>query len=262
MLIAGSTVAGIGFTVSLLISSLAFHGRQLAEAKLGVLAAAIVAPARGRRRVRRRAPAPRAAACAPDGGHRGARSSTSPRTSTPRATTSAARYDAPVTLVEYGDFECPYCGQAESVIRELLDSFGDELRYVWRHLPLNDVHPRAQLAAEASEAAAAQGRFWEFYDALLAHQDALDPPALGRYAEELGLDLDRFWEELRRHEHAPARRRGRRERRRQRRLRHPHVLHQRAPALRRLRRRDAHRRRSRGAAAFARRSARSPKGAA
>src|SRR5262245_23924319 len=67
--------------------------------------------------------------------------------------------DAPVTLVEYGDFECPYCGQAEPIIRELLRDSGD-LRYVWRHLPLNDVHPRAQLAAEASEAAAAQGAFW------------------------------------------------------------------------------------------------------
>ena len=111
-------------------------------------------------------------------------------------------YEAPVTLVEYGDFECPYCGQAEGVIRELLDSFGDELCYVWRHLPLNDVHPRAQLAAEASEAAAAQDRFWEYYDALLAHQDALSPPELGRGAEALGLDLERFWEDLRRHEHA------------------------------------------------------------
>src|SRR5207302_2345420 len=82
--------------------------------------------------------------------------------------------DAPVTLVEYGDFECPYCGQAEQVVRELLSSFGDDVRYVWRHLPLNDVHPNAQLAAEAAEAAAEQGRFWDMYDALLAHQDALE----------------------------------------------------------------------------------------
>src|SRR5919112_2945177 len=86
--------------------------------------------------------------------------------------------DAPVTLLEYGDYECPYCGQAESVIRELLESFGDDLRYVWRHLPLSDVHPNAQLAAEAAEAAAAQGRFWEMYDVLLAHQDELRPPDL------------------------------------------------------------------------------------
>ena len=77
-----------------------------------------------------------------------------------------------MTLVEYGDLECPYCGQAETVIRELLSDFGD-LRYVWRHLPLNDVHPHAQLAAEASEAAGAQGKFWEMHDLMLAHQDAL-----------------------------------------------------------------------------------------
>ena len=80
--------------------------------------------------------------------------------------------DAPVTLVEYGDFECPYCGRAEPVVRELLADFGD-VRYVWRHLPLNDVHPNAQLAAEAAEAAAAQGAFWEMHDLLLDHQDEL-----------------------------------------------------------------------------------------
>ena len=125
-----------------------------------------------------------------------------------------------MTLVEYGDYECPYCGQAEVVIRELLDSFGDDLRYVWRHLPLNDVHPNAQMAAEAAEAAAAQGAFWEMHDRLLDHQDELTPRDLRRHAEELGLDVDRFWEELRRREHARARRRGRRERRRQRRGRH------------------------------------------
>ena len=88
------------------------------------------------------------------------------------------------------------------MIRELLDSFGDDLRYVWRHLPLNDVHPNAQMAAEAAEAAAAQGAFWEMHDKLLDHQDELTPPDLGRYAEELGLDVERFWDELRRREHA------------------------------------------------------------
>ena len=129
-------------------------------------------------------------------------SSTCPRTSTPRATTSAAPTDAPVTLVEYGDYECPYCGQAEVVIRELQDSFGDDLRYVWRHLPLNDVHPNAQMAAEAAEAAAAQGAFWEMHDRLLTHQDELTPMDLGRHAEAVGLDVDRFWDDLRRHEHA------------------------------------------------------------
>ena len=163
VLAGGGTVAGIGFTVSLLISSIAFDGRQLEEAKLGVLALG-----RARRRCSRWA-AFRVIALLPDAACARAScraprtsSSTSPRTSTPSATTSAARDDAPVTLVEYGDYECPYCGQAEVVIRELLDSFGDDLRYVWRHLPLNDVHPNAQMAAEAAEAAAAQGAFWEY----------------------------------------------------------------------------------------------------
>ena len=81
-----------------------------------------------------------------------------------------------MTLLEYGDYECPYCGRAEPIVRELLDSFGDDLRYVWRHLPLNDVHPNAQMAAEAAEAAGAQGAFWEMHDLLLDHQDALTPP--------------------------------------------------------------------------------------
>src|SRR5262249_5925623 len=103
--------------------------------------------------------------------------------------------DAPVTVVEYGDFECPYCGQAEPVVRELLRDFGD-VRYVWRHLPLNDVHPRAQLAAEASEAAAQQGAFWEFHDLLLDHQDALRPDDLIGYAEQLRLDTERFADDL------------------------------------------------------------------
>ncbi len=110
--------------------------------------------------------------------------------------------DAPVTLVEYGDFECPYCGQAENAIRELLAAHGDDVRYVWRHLPLNDVHPTAQLAAEASEAAAAQGRFWDMYDTLLSHQDELTPRDLARHAAELGLDVERFRDELRRRDYA------------------------------------------------------------
>jgi protein-disulfide isomerase len=105
-------------------------------------------------------------------------------------------------LVEYGDFECPYCGMAEGTIRELLASHGDDVRYVWRHLPLTDVHPSAQLASEASEAAAAQGKFWEMYDILLAHQGELTPRDLTKYATELGLDVDRFKDELHRREYA------------------------------------------------------------
>src|SRR4029078_13279974 len=107
------------------------------------------------------------------------------------------RQDAPVTLVEYGDFECPYCGRAEPIVRELLTSHGDDLRYVFRHLPLADVHPSAQRAAEAAEAAGAQGAFWEMHDLLLDQQEELNPPALRRYADDLGLDADRFWEDVR-----------------------------------------------------------------
>src|SRR5262245_4458557 len=141
-------IAGIGFIVSLLIASLAFHGTQLAEAKVGVLSAAICASALGWVVFRCTAKLPDrlrlrvlfgtaetiidlAVPVDPDRDH------------------IRGPDKAPVTLVEYGDFECPYCGQAEPVVRELLAGYG-ELRYVWRHLPLTDVHPHAQLAAEAA----------------------------------------------------------------------------------------------------------------
>jgi protein-disulfide isomerase len=96
-----------------------------------------------------------------------------------------------------------YCGQAEHLIRQLLAEHGD-VRYVWRHLPLGDVNPHAQLAAEAAEAAAVQGAFWEMHDRLIEHQDALRMPDLVRYAAELGLDVERFRDDLRRHA-GPAR---------------------------------------------------------
>src|SRR6202044_1601077 len=98
---------------------------------------------------------------------------------------------APVTIVEYGDFECPFCGQAEPVLRELLAGHGD-VRYVWRHLPLNDVHPHAQAAAEAVEAAADQGAFWPMHDLLLTHQGDLLMRDLVGYAGEVGIDVKRF----------------------------------------------------------------------
>ena len=109
--------------------------------------------------------------------------------------------DAPVTLVEYGDLECPYCGQAEPAVRELLVGCTD-VRYVWRHLPLRDVHPQAFLAALAAEAAARQDRFWDMHDLLLRHQDALQLRDLVGYAGELGLDVDRFTHELKAHKGA------------------------------------------------------------
>jgi Na+/H+ antiporter NhaA len=201
LLLGGGAVAGIGFTVSLLISQLAFTGERLQEAKLGVLGAAIIAPLVGwaiLRLVKRLPTSVRARQI----------SGTADDLIDLAEDVDPARdhirgpEDAAVTLVEYGDFECPYCGQAEPVVRELLSSSEDDVRYVWRHLPLNDVHSSAQLAAEAVEAAGAQGRFWEMYDALLSHQDQLSPKDIGRVAQELGLDLDRFWREVRNHDHA------------------------------------------------------------
>ena len=103
-----------------------------------------------------------------------------------------------MTVVEYGDFECPYCGRAEPAVRELLRDFAD-VRYVWRHLPLADVHPHAELAALASEAAANQGAFWKMHDLLLERQDKLRMADLVSYADRLGLDVARFTEDLQGH---------------------------------------------------------------
>ncbi len=193
----GGTIAGIGFTVSLLVANLAFHGAQLEEAKLGVLSAAICASLLTWLVFRATALLPRRLKIRALLGT----SETIVDLDTPvdpERDHSRGPDDAPVTLVEYGDFECPYCGRAEPIVRELLSDFGD-LRFVWRHLPLSDVHPRAQAAAEAAEAAAEQGAFWEMHDLLLDHQDALRPPDLVGYAEEIGLDVERFRDDLRRH---------------------------------------------------------------
>jgi protein-disulfide isomerase len=110
---------------------------------------------------------------------------------------------APVTLVEYGDFECPFCGRAHYVLNELLAQYPEQVRLVFRHFPLAQAHPHAQRAAEASEAAAAQGQFWEMHDMLFENQDALDDESLLEYAAALGLDLDRFRQELVMRVHAP-----------------------------------------------------------
>ena len=107
--------------------------------------------------------------------------------------------EASITLVEYGDFECPFCGMAYPVVRELGRRLGDRLRVVFRHFPLRDQHPHAQHAAEAAEAAAAQGKFWEMHDRLFEHQQALDDGLLIRYAADLGLDTARFRRDLAKH---------------------------------------------------------------
>ena len=193
----GGTIAGIGFTVSLLIATLAFDGSQLEEAKLGILSAALGASVLTWLLFRATALLPRRLRI------RALLGTAEPLVDLyidvdPERDHIRGPLDAPVTVVEYGDFECPYCGRAEPVMRELLRDFGD-VRYVWRHLPLNDVHPNTQLAAEAAEAAADQGAFWEMYDLLLEHQDALRPGDLMDYAEQLGLDAERFAKALREH---------------------------------------------------------------
>ncbi len=193
------TVSGIGFTLSLLIAAIAFEGQALAEAKLGILLAAalsalltwVVFSVTDRLPTRRRVRALLGDAqslvdlAVP----------VDPQRDHIRGPTQS-----PVTVVEYGDFQCPYCGQAERAVRQLLAEFGD-VRYVWRHLPLHDVHPHAQLAAEAAEAAGSQGVFWAMHDLLLDRQDALGADQLEHHAAALGLDVDRFASELRTHEH-------------------------------------------------------------
>jgi protein-disulfide isomerase len=111
--------------------------------------------------------------------------------------------DASVTLVMYGGFECLYCGRAYPVVKRLLGASNGGLLFVFRHYPLDVGHPHAQLAAEASEAAAAQGRFWEMADRLFENQHALDADSLESYATQVGLDVARFRSELQTHLHAP-----------------------------------------------------------
>jgi Na+/H+ antiporter NhaA len=187
------TIAGVGFTVSVLVATLAFTGKELDEAKLGVLTAAIAASIITwivYRVTALLSPARRARALLGDGddlvdlfepvdvGRDHIR----------------GPVDAMVTLVEYGDFQCPYCGRAEPAVRTLTEDV--DIRFVWRHLPLTEVHPNAQLAAEAAEAAAAQGAFWAMHDLLLDRQEHLEVSDLVEYAKELNLDLERFQADL------------------------------------------------------------------
>jgi Na+/H+ antiporter NhaA len=196
----GATIAGIGFTVSLLISTLAFKGVDLDEAKVGLLTAGLCASVLTWLVVRATAMLPKERKLRAIFGTYETIIDLAVGVDEARDHIRGPE-TAPVTLVEYGDFECPYCGQAEGVIRELLVDFGD-LRYVWRHLPLNDVHAHAQLAAEAAEFAAAHGKFWEMYDLLLSHQDALEVRHLVGYAGELGLDGERFRGALRKRKYS------------------------------------------------------------
>jgi protein-disulfide isomerase len=104
--------------------------------------------------------------------------------------------DAPVTLVEYGDYECPHCGRAYTVVKEIQKELGSRLRFVFRNFPLAEAHPHARLAAQAAEAAAAQGKFWEMHDMIFEHQDALEGEDLLGYAKSLGLDVAKFARDL------------------------------------------------------------------
>jgi Na+/H+ antiporter NhaA len=195
-LVGTATTAGLGFTVSLLIIGLAFSGHLLLEAKVGVIATAVLSPLVAWVVFRAIALVPE-----PTRARQFARTAEQlidlADDIDPGRDHIRGRPDAPVTLVEYGDFECPYCGQAEPIVRELLAANDDDLRYVWRHLPLADVHPYAQMAAEAAEAADAQGEFWAMHDRLLSHQDELTPRDLRGHADALGLDVARFAEDLR-----------------------------------------------------------------
>lgn len=181
----GAALAGIGFTISLFVVELAFDDPQLQdEARLGVLAASVLAVLLGWAIFRLTRTEEGAPIVALD------------RPVDPAVDHIRGPLDAPLELVEYGDFQCPFCSTATGTVNALREQFGDRLRYVFRHLPLPDVHPQAELAAEAAEAAGAQGRFWEMHDLLFANQDRLDATDLIEYAARLGLDVERFAREL------------------------------------------------------------------
>ncbi|MFI5694143.1 Na+/H+ antiporter NhaA [Kribbella sp. NPDC051586] len=191
-------IAGVPFTVSLLIADLAFTGPALAEAKLGVLAAAITAAVITLVFYRVVALLPRRTRALLGTGRQLSDLSTPVDLDRDHV---RGPQDAVVTVVEYGDFECPWTQMAAPTARELLAA-NNHIRYVWRHLPLHDVHPHAQLAAEAAEAAGRQGRFWQMHDLLLANQEKLELDDILAYATDLQLDLERFRADLTTHDFA------------------------------------------------------------
>jgi Na+/H+ antiporter NhaA len=188
-ILGGAALSGIGFTVSLLIAGLAFDDPVLRDqATVGVLLAGMIATLVGWAVFRAAAR------------WRGEDDADLPRVLDRDVEVGVDHIrgpvDAPLTLVEYGDFECPFCARATGVAHELRARFGPELRYVFRHLPLTDVHPHAELAARAAVAAGVQGRFWEMHDLLFEHQDELEIEDLAGYAGELGLDVETFLRQL------------------------------------------------------------------
>ena len=184
---AGGALSGIGFTVSLLIAGLAFNDERLRdEATVGVLMAAVLAGVVGWGVFRLAA-------------RRGQGDAALPVVLSdpvdPAVDHVSGDPDAPLTLVEYLDYECPFCARATGSADEVRAHFGGRLRYVARHLPLA-VHPHAELAGIAAEAAARQGRFWDMHELLFQRQDRLTFEDLVAHAGELALDLDRFVEDL------------------------------------------------------------------
>jgi Na+/H+ antiporter NhaA len=185
--LAAAALSGIGFTVSLLIVDISIRDPVLREeAKVGVLVAGVAATLVGWSLFRLAALL----------GERTEPPDVLDPPVDPARDHIRGPVDAPLILVEFADFECHFCGQATGVVDVLRRRFGDELRYVFRHLPLTDTHEHAELAAEASEAAAAQGRFWDYHDILFQHQDELEFEDLLGYAGDLDLDVERFAREL------------------------------------------------------------------
>lgn len=190
----GGTIAGVGFTVSLLIAGLAFTGEALTEAKLAVLVGAAGASLLSFVVYRITALLPDAVRIRALVGNARQLSDLAAPVDPDRDHIRGPR-DAAVTVVEYGDFECPWTQMAAPTARELLSENAD-IRYVWRHLPLPDVHPHAELAAEAAEAAGAQGAFWQMHDLLLSDEQKLRYEDVLEYANRLGLDTEQFAADL------------------------------------------------------------------
>lgn len=185
----GAALSGIGFTMALLIISLSLEGEQADDATIGVLLSLVLATALGAlvfRIARTRW---------------GEETADLPTRLTPDVDPDRDHVrgdpEAPLTVVEFLDFECPFCARTTGMWKDLHEHFGDRVRYVARHLPLDGPHPHARAAAVAAEAAGRQGKFWEMHDVLFAHQQHLEPDDLRRYAADLGLDLERFDADLR-----------------------------------------------------------------
>ncbi|MGB7364606.1 MAG: Na+/H+ antiporter NhaA [Rhodococcus sp. (in: high G+C Gram-positive bacteria)] len=185
----GAALSGVGFTISLFIVDLALDDPALADqARVGVLSASVIAALLGW--------------VVFTLGNRFAPPPAEPsldllRPVDPKRDHIRGSIDAPLTIVEYGDFECPFCSKATGSTRDVRAHFGEQVRYVFRHYPLDDYHPHARYASEASEAAAAQGKFWEMHDVLFLHSEALGRDDIDTYAADVGLNLDTFEDDLR-----------------------------------------------------------------